>query len=206
MDSNKEDLNPPYLFFLVLYLCMQISKLWSRWFGNITHYHYNDGKEIITMGHQILLEALEDIKTNEMKTAVTTVPKIYYLNSKERKVRVPWISKRGLGHITEVSDKRVTIAISGNEQVIMYGIAICSPEDNFVREKGKELAKQRMLNGFGVVPRSKVGIGEDLQSTILAFARNLLQAVEGNPSKFEHRISKFNNLLKNLQQHPPVDV
>jgi hypothetical protein len=163
-----------------------------------THYYYANGDEIITIGHQLLLDS---VTTNKpiMETSVATVPKIYYINSKERKMNVPWISKRGVGHISQINDKRVTVAVSANEQVLIYGIAICSPEDNFVREKGKELAKQRMLNGFCNIPMSKIKLkGKDLQTTVLQFARNLLAAVEENPTKFERRIAEFNAMRKEL--------
>lgn len=89
--------------------------------------------------------------------------------------------------------ERATIAckLVGNE--IHYGVAVCSKGDNFSREKGRDIAIERMQQGFAV---SKYDNGyydkfDSKHKALIAFMRTFSKSFDKNPRKYKEKVTKF---------------
>jgi hypothetical protein len=85
-----------------------------------------------------------------------------------------------------------TIALKREGNTIIFGISMCSKDDNFSRKFGKEAAEQRMNENFGVFKLK--GVREDANEHELCMFHlyNLVQSVVLNRRKWRKRIAKFN--------------
>ena len=192
-----------------------------------TKYYYANGDEIITMGHQMLLDLVTtnnlNMEENKVETTALTVrPKTYYATSSTETYLIrPYVAKRSGRTIPKA--RRVPImtiaAIYKPEiQSIVYGISICSADDDFHAKEGRKRAKERMDANFCIIkhyPKSIVlsAPGQEfidpIQEFLRAMCANIIRVfekeviIEGKlHSKFERRIADFNE----QQKHQPVDV
>lgn len=98
-----------------------------------------------------------------------------------------------------------TIAMKREGDFFVWGIAICSKNDNFNKTYGRETAELRMNQGFRVTPVPKalkeslanVGISEEMQN--LAFLYQLAATITAKPRAWRRKLSKFNEDLKKAQ-------
>jgi len=85
-----------------------------------------------------------------------------------------------------------TIAIKKVGNKFHYGVAICSKYDNFSKRYGREVAENRLNQGFGVLDiPSPLKDVEDRPAT-LAQLYNLAASVVVKNKKWKKRITKFN--------------
>lgn len=85
-----------------------------------------------------------------------------------------------------------TIAIKKDGNEFKYGISICSKRDNFSRKLGREVAENRMNQGFGLieVPASFASLTEEEQC--MAQLLNLVTSVVKKNRKWKRKVTKFN--------------
>ena len=96
---------------------------------------------------------------------------------------------------------RATIAckIDESQNIIKYGIAICSNDDNFSRKKGRELSTERLNNGFKSTsvdkikrmfknPNNPLITPEDV---LMEFANNLSKSIQKDYDKYKRKINKI---------------
>lgn len=86
-----------------------------------------------------------------------------------------------------------TIAIKKDGNEFKYGVSICSKRDNFSRKLGREVAENRLNQGFGSiikVPANFDSLTE--QEQCLAQLHNLVVSVVKKNRKWKRRITKFN--------------
>lgn len=88
-------------------------------------------------------------------------------------------------------NSRATIACTTDGNNIQYGYAICSPDDNFSRSRGRELAEQRMKAGFGSIPYNNNWFNhfETPEAAMLNFASTMAKSVRNNFEKYRRRLA-----------------
>jgi hypothetical protein len=99
-------------------------------------------------------------------------------------------------------EDRATIAckVVGNE--IVYGVAICAAGDNFNRKKGREIAIQRMEEGYGTLNR-KEGIYANMaddEAALGKFASTLGTALKRKFGRYKKRVHAHNDVNRVLAQ------
>jgi hypothetical protein len=87
--------------------------------------------------------------------------------------------------------ERATVAVKKVGDEFHYGIAICNPDDQFERTKGRVIAEQRANEGFAKVdatwfPKE----GEDWEQSIIRFANGLVESAAIKPERFKRKICK----------------
>lgn len=94
-------------------------------------------------------------------------------------------------------NSRATIACTTDGQTIQYGYAICSPDDNFSRTKGREMAEKRMREGFGSIPFNNNWFNhfETPEAAMLNFATTLGKSLKNNYEKYRRRIAEKRGIL-----------
>jgi hypothetical protein len=95
------------------------------------------------------------------------------------------ITKLGIVPVATIALKKV-----GDE--FHYGVAICSRFDNFSKKSGREIAENRLNQGFGKLPVPKVLSGYSEKEACLAQLYNLVTSVVVKNKKWKKRITKFN--------------
>lgn len=85
-----------------------------------------------------------------------------------------------------------TIALKRVGDEFHYGVSICSLYDNFSKKSGREIAENRLNNGFGTLPVPKVLEGMTEKQACLAQLYNLVSSVVCRNRKWKKRITKFN--------------
>lgn len=89
---------------------------------------------------------------------------------------------------------RATIACRVVEDRIQYGISVCTAGDNFCRRQGREKAMERMLAGYGEIPRN-IGIYEHIQDdegALSVLAAKLADAFVKTPRKYKRKLEIYN--------------
>lgn len=87
---------------------------------------------------------------------------------------------------------RATVAIKRVGNALFWGLAICTEGDNFSKEKGRELASQRLAEGFGIVKDTGFFKLFETESQLLMYtASNLAAKVSRNFNKWKHRLNDF---------------
>lgn len=89
--------------------------------------------------------------------------------------------------------ERATIACRKVDNTIQYGIAVCSKGDNFSREKGRDIAIERMQKGFATAKFDN-GYYNKFESThkaLIAFMRTFSKSYDKNPRKYKEKVTKF---------------
>ncbi len=86
---------------------------------------------------------------------------------------------------------RLTVAAKIEGDNIVYGIAVCTAEDNFERSKGIQLADQRMEEGMRKVPTE--GFKGDSIEILSSFCRSLGDSFIKKPRKYKKLISEYNH-------------
>ena len=86
----------------------------------------------------------------------------------------------------------VTIALTKVDDKFHYGIAICSKYDNFSKKHGREIAENRLKQGFGEVevPKTLLGLSEKEQCLTMLYS--LATSVVVKNKKWKKRVTKFN--------------
>lgn len=87
---------------------------------------------------------------------------------------------------------RATIAIQRVGNALFWGLAICTAGDNFSKAKGRDLASQRLREGFGIV--KDTGFFKDFETEsqlLITTAANLGNKVERNYNRWKHRLNEF---------------
>lgn len=89
-----------------------------------------------------------------------------------------------------------TIALKRVGDKFHYGVAICSKYDNFSKKLGREVAINRMEQGFGVleVPKPLIELSEN--EACLSQLYNIAASVVLKNKKWKKKITKFNKLAK----------
>lgn len=85
-----------------------------------------------------------------------------------------------------------TIALKMEDGKFKYGVAICSKYDNYSRKYGREIAENRLNQGFGEmeIPAPLKDLPE--QEACLAQLYNIVQSVVLKNRKWKRRVTKFN--------------
>jgi hypothetical protein len=78
-----------------------------------------------------------------------------------------------------------------------YGVSICSKYDNFSKKSGREIAENRLQQGFGVMDVPKPIINMPERESSLEQLYNLVASVVVKNKKWKKRITKFNLEQKN---------
>jgi hypothetical protein len=94
-----------------------------------------------------------------------------------------------------------TIAVKKDVDGFKFGIAICSKHDNFSRKLGREVAENRLNQGFGLMKMKKVPDNFNSltdSEQCLAQLYTLVVSVVKKNRKWKKRITKFN-----LEQKTP---
>ena len=103
-------------------------------------------------------------------------------------------------HNSELQHKqdRASIACRVVDNVIQFGVTVCGQTDNFSREKGRNLATQRMYEGFGKVSRNTGFYSQfkDNEAAMQALAGQLAKAITKDFNKYKRRIHKYNSKVK----------
>lgn len=101
---------------------------------------------------------------------------------------------------------RATVAVSMVGDSIFWGIAICSDNDNFERAKGRELAAQRMQNGFGRIQARGAYFEkfETVSQCLCDQASGIAAKVMDNFNKWKHRINEFEENLAATVEEPTL--
>lgn len=90
-------------------------------------------------------------------------------------------------------EERATVACMLKGDRIIYGMSICTSDDNFSRSIGRNIAEERMNTGFGSI-EFKNGYYDSFKEKNLAlsdFAIRLGHAIQRNYSKYKRRIGKW---------------
>lgn len=125
--------------------------------------------------------------------SVNTTDKIYYAYT-------PYVDSK-VARRYGIDTPRATVALRrvGNE--IHYGVSICSSEDNFEKKKGRQLAEDRMKEGFGKFPIAQ-GVSErfdDDHALSLYFLNNMINSIWCDMRKAQHKIG-----LKKTKKNPKL--
>lgn len=91
---------------------------------------------------------------------------------------------RGYRFVVAVQATYSPVAIN-----ITYGIAMCSPDDNFNWKEGKRKAIERLMQGFGVVLDYPE---KDPRRAAKKMLASIHDAIAANPRKFKKRIVEWN--------------
>ena len=85
-----------------------------------------------------------------------------------------------------------SIAIRRDGNMFYYGIAICSKYDNFTKKGGREIAENRLKEGFGAleVPTPLLNLPE--RESCLAQLYNLAASTLVHSRKWKRKVTKFN--------------
>jgi hypothetical protein len=85
-----------------------------------------------------------------------------------------------------------TIALTKVGDKFHYGVVICSRYDNFSKKFGREVAENRLKQGFGVldIPAPIQGLSEKEQCLNMLY--NLAASVVVKNKKWKKRVTKFN--------------
>lgn len=85
-----------------------------------------------------------------------------------------------------------TIVLKKEGNSIIFGISMCSKDDNFSRKFGKEAAEQRMNENFGVFELKGVKEDVDEHELCMSHLYNLVQSVTLHGRRWRKKIAKFN--------------
>lgn len=156
-----------------------------------TKYYYANGDEIITIGHQMLLDLVILNNTN-METSVAIVPKTYYMHSEPGLQDKVSMSRNGNLWVEQIPTPRITIAMQYDEaaQAFIYGISICSPEDNYVHKFGNNLALKRLNEGFGKIPYV-ANKPISIKDRAIKFMEVLMASIEGDIVRYQRKLEIF---------------
>lgn len=89
-----------------------------------------------------------------------------------------------------------TIALKREGNNFIFGIAMCSKYDNYSKKTGREVAENRLNQGFRTTPipegllKLETEIGE--KNMCLAFLYQLSASVTAKSRKWKRKITKFN--------------
>lgn len=93
-----------------------------------------------------------------------------------------------------------TIALVREGNNFKYGVTICSKYDNFQKKTGREIAENRMKQGFRTtpVPASLLELEKEIgeKAANLTFLYQLSSSVSLHTRKWKKKITKFNHQLK----------
>lgn len=91
-----------------------------------------------------------------------------------------------------------TIAIQRIGDEFHYGVAICSKYDNFSRKYGREIAENRLNQGFGIIPVPSPLQDLPEKEACLTQLYNLVESVVLKGRKWKRRVTRFNEHEKVL--------
>lgn len=117
--------------------------------------------------------------------------KVFYLHTPPQYK----LGGRCLGH-------RATIACTVEGEVIKYGYAICSHDDNFSRHEGRKKAEARMNEGFGKVPFNN-GWFEHFptpENALMEFATTLSRGIRNNFEKYKRKLASYRGIKPTPKQ------
>lgn len=97
-----------------------------------------------------------------------------------------------------------TVAVQIDGNTIKFGVSICSKYDNFSKKYGREVAENRMNQGFGVIEMPKPLVGLDERTASLAQLYNIVASVVTKNRKWKKRITKFNLAQKSGAKVVPI--
>lgn len=86
-------------------------------------------------------------------------------------------------------EDRGTLACRIDNDHIVYGISVCTKEDNFSKAKGREIAEKRMKQGYGQMPID--GFYKDFNDphkAVIEFGKRLVTAICKKPAKYKRKV------------------
>lgn len=88
----------------------------------------------------------------------------------------------------------IALKLSDDKTQFQYGVAICSKYDNFSKKYGREVADNRLKQGFGVIEVPKVIGKNDLTDHEACMYQlfNLVLSVVKKNKKWKKKITRFN--------------
>ncbi len=123
--------------------------------------------------------------------------KIYYFHTTKLEV-----TKQGIAPACTISLK-----MSDDKNYFQYGVAICSKYDNFSKKYGREVADNRLNQGFGIIKVPKIIINDEdftEHEACIGQLYNLVLSVVKKTKKWKKKITRFNLeqiLNKNKEQN-----
>ncbi len=92
-----------------------------------------------------------------------------------------------------------TIALRKEGDKFYYGVSICSKQDNFSRKNGREIAENRLNQGFGImeVPKNLQDLTE--HEACMSQLFNIVLSVVKKNRKWKRRVTSFNLEQKRLE-------
>lgn len=85
-----------------------------------------------------------------------------------------------------------TIALTKVDDKFYYGVSICSKYDNFSKKFGREVAQNRLEQGFGVLEVPDIVKELPEKQQCLAMLYNLSATIVLKNRKWKKKITKFN--------------
>lgn len=85
-----------------------------------------------------------------------------------------------------------TIAIRKEGSEFRYGVAICSKQDNFSRKFGRELATERLEQGFGTLVAHEELKNMTDKEAIKFHLYNLVESIVLNTRRWKGKVTRFN--------------
>lgn len=99
---------------------------------------------------------------------------------------------------------RATVACAHIRGAVWYGIAICSSEDNFDRSKGRELALERLEQGFGMIlDNGHFAKYETEDDLLFDTAARLASSVSNKWEKYKRKLEAFK---ESFTEEPEVEL
>lgn len=85
-----------------------------------------------------------------------------------------------------------TIALQRVGDTFHYGIAICSKFDNFSKKAGREIAENRLNQGFGTLPVPETLLAVPERESCLYMLYNLTKSIIIKNKKWKRDLTRFN--------------
>jgi hypothetical protein len=89
-----------------------------------------------------------------------------------------------------------TVALKRVGNTFVYGMAICSRMDNYNKNKGRELAQERMNKGFGkvAIPEQLLAMEEKIgeKGICIAFLYGIANSLVARNKRWKRKVTKFN--------------
>jgi len=87
----------------------------------------------------------------------------------------------------------IGLKLSSDGKNFLYGITICSKQDNFSRKIGREIVQERINTNFGCIPVPKSFDDLNDKKKCLTMLYSLSSSVYIREKKWKKAITKFNN-------------
>lgn len=143
---------------------------------------------------------LYDKKINTKQKPIS-MSKVYYAHTGAHVLSHKLvIDDKGESNVYVKLQQRATIALKFESGVFMYGVSICSKDDNFSRKEGCIKALERLDLGFGTLPANAANViavdhqkrGNTQDQLAIGVLKNLVTSIEKDMPKYKKRIIEFN--------------